>query len=486
MPHVTTNRRPFVGRQAELDSLRRTAKLPRAALVVCRGRRRIGKSTLIQHFAREFQNFYEFQGLAPRDGIENQHQLENFARQLAAQHELPSLLLKDWQEAFALLARLTEGREALIFLDEISWMASKDKDFVGQLKIAWDTRFKKNRDLVLVLCGSVSSWIDKNILNSADFLGRISLSLDLHELPLDKCNEFFSVVGGAPGRRMSALEKFRILSVTGGVPRYLEEIDYSTTAERNINDLCFRAGGILVEEFDRIFNDIFSARAATYRDIVSTLANGARTFSEICERLNVAPSGIFTGYLEDLETCGFVQRDYVYSLTSGKPGKLSRYRLKDNYLRFYLKYIEPVRGKILTGLFESQDVQSFSAFDSIMGLQFQNLVLNNLPAVIRQLKIPAAQVRSAAPYFQNKTARQRACQIDLLIDTKYAVYVCEIKFQQRLSATVAEEVADKAAALKVAPGKTVRRVLIYMGELPATLEESSAFDAVIAFEQFLK
>ncbi|HEV7138735.1 MAG TPA: hypothetical protein VGN43_19010 [Steroidobacteraceae bacterium] len=69
--------------------------------------------------------------------------------------------LHSWQDAFALLARLTEGQRALIFLDEISWMASRDADFVGQLKIAWDTRFKKNPRLVLVLCGSVSSWIDR-------------------------------------------------------------------------------------------------------------------------------------------------------------------------------------------------------------------------------------------------------------------------------------------------------------------------------------
>jgi hypothetical protein len=90
-------------------------------------------------------------------------------------------------------------------------MASRDKDFVGQLKIAWDTRFKKNRRLILVLCGSVSSWIDKNILNSADFLGRVSLSLDLRELPLDKCNDFFGEVGGVAGRRMRTLERSRVL-----------------------------------------------------------------------------------------------------------------------------------------------------------------------------------------------------------------------------------------------------------------------------------
>jgi uncharacterized protein len=185
---ASANRRTFIGRQNELAQLHRAARLTKATLVVCRGRRRIGKSTLIERFGEEFEHFYEFQGFAPREEIANEHQLENFSRQLATQQGLPTLQLQNWHEAFALLARLTQNQKALIFFDEISWMASKDKDFVGQLKIAWDTQFKKNKKLILVLCGSVSSWIDKNILNSADFLGRVSLSLDLHELPLNRCN----------------------------------------------------------------------------------------------------------------------------------------------------------------------------------------------------------------------------------------------------------------------------------------------------------
>lgn len=485
MPPVTTNRHAFIGRENELAQLRRTARLSKAGLIVCRGRRRIGKSTLIEHFAREFEHFYEFQGLAPREQVENEHQLENFGRQLAEQFRLPAMQLQNWHEAFALLSRLTEGQRVLIFLDEISWMASRDVDFVGQLKIAWDTRFKKNRKLILVLCGSVSSWIDRNILNGADFMGRISVSLNLRELPLNKCNEFFHEVGGSAGKRMSALEKSRILCVTGGVPRYLEEVEYGATAERNIVDLCFTRGGFLVDEFDKIFNDIFSARAATYRQIVQTLADGARTFSEICESLDVAPSGIFTEYLEDLATAGFVQRDYVYSLATGKRGKLSRYRLKDNYLRFYLKYIEPVREKIEAGVYDSEEVRSFTAFDGIMGLQFQTLVLNNLPLVLQQLKISPEQVRSASPYFQNRTGRQEACQVDLLIDTKYAVYVCEIKFQRRLTVSVVEEVAEKVGKLKVEAGKSLRRVLIHMGELGKAIEEGAGFDEVVSFERFL-
>ena len=472
----------FIGRESELAQLRRIAGLPKASLVVCRGRRRIGKSTLIQRFAQQFPNSYEFQGLAPRQQLTNRDQLDSFSQQLATQLGLPPLQLRNWHEAFTLLARYTADQEALIFLDEISWMASRDRDFVGQLKIAWDTMFKKNRGLVLVLCGSVSSWIDRNILNSADFMGRTSLSIDLQELSLAECNEFW----GAARDRVSALEKFRVLAVTGGIPRYLEEIDYSATAKQNITDLCFRREGILFGEFDKIFNDIFSRKSATYREVVCKLADGPRSFSEVCAALEVSPNGAISEQLADLETSGFIRRDYVYSPRTGVRGKLSRYRLRDNYLRFYLKYIEPASDRIARGVYDGRGAADFSEFESILGLQFENLVHSNLPGVLGLLGINPAQVVSASPYFQNRTQRQQACQVDLLIDTRYAVYVCEIKFRRRIARTVVDEISAKADKLRIDRSKSLRRVLIHVGELASAVEESMALDHIVSFDRLLK
>ena len=471
----------FVGRDYEIQQFRRIAKLSKSSLVVCRGRRRIGKSTLIEHYAEEFPKFYEFQGLAPWEKLTNSDQLANFSSQLADQLDLPLLQLRSWHEAFVLLGRYTEQQHALILLDEISWMASEDRSFVGQLKIAWDTVFKKNSRLMLVLCGSVSSWIDKNILNSADFMGRVSLTIDLRELALSDCNKFWGTVA----KNVSSLEKFRILSVMGGVPRYLEEVDYSVSAEANITELCFRRGGILFTEFDKIFNDIFQRRSGIYRKIVSTLADGSQNFSDICATLKIDPNGAITGYLVDLVSSGFIQRDYVYSPKTGKRKKQSKYRLKDNYLRFFLKYIEPVKESVNSGIYEEQGVIPIQSFEGILGLQFENLVLNNLPQVLKLLQINSSQVRSASPYFQNKTKRQKSCQIDLLIDTKYAIYICEIKFRKHITGKVVDEVQEKAKRLNIDSCKSVRKALIYVGEMASDVEKRGAFDHIISFEQLL-
>jgi len=127
----------------------------------------------------------------------------------------------------------------------------------------------------------------------------------------------------------------------------------------------------------------------------------------------------------------------------------------------------------------------FLAFESILGLQFENLVLDNLPQVLALLRVSPGQVLSASPYFQNQTRRQQACQVDLLIDTKYAVYLCEIKFRRRITTEVVQEVMAKASRLKIAPGKSLRRALVYAGALAAGIEETMAFDQLLPFDQLL-
>ena len=92
----------------------------------------------------------------------------------------------------------------------------------------------------------------------------------------------------------------------------------------------------------KIFSDIFSKRADSYRTIIRTLLDGATSFAEICKKIGVSQNGAISGYLEDLVSAGFIRRDWVYSAQMGRKGKLSAYRLSDNYLRFYLKYVEPL------------------------------------------------------------------------------------------------------------------------------------------------
>jgi AAA+ ATPase superfamily predicted ATPase len=212
----------FWGRNQELKLLNELKKKKSAGLVTLTGRRRIGKSRLIQEFAQQHGKFIKFQGLYPNKGVSRADQLQEFASDLSKQFHAPEMRFETWSQAFNELAVRARNTECVILLDEISWMAHDDPLFSAQLQKAWDTELSLNAKLILVLCGSVSSWIQDNVIQNANFVGRVSLQIHLQELTLSESSRFWDQYGG---KNLSSYEKLKILSVTGGVPKYLEEIN---------------------------------------------------------------------------------------------------------------------------------------------------------------------------------------------------------------------------------------------------------------------
>lgn len=471
---------PFIGRAFEMEQLNAFFDRKIAGFAVCCGRRRIGKSRLIEEVGKRSSfKFIELYGLAPRKGVTNKTQLENFAEQLANQFKISTPKFTNWQQALDLLAALTKAGAYILFLDEISWMVGKDKDFPGKLKGVWDTTFKHNPQLRLIVCGSVSSWIQANILRNKGFVGRVSLTIELDELPLKDANQFW-----ADTPYVSSYEKFKILSVTGGIPRYLEEIDPHLSAEQNIKRLCFSKGGILLNEFEKIFSDLFGKKSQKFQEIARTLVNQPLSAEEISTTLGMNQTGYFYEKISMLTECGFLTRDHTWNGTH-KSKKLSKFRLKDNYLRFYLKYIEEKKPLIDAGLLRNIDLENLNDWLSIMGLQFENLVLNNLPILLKILDIPEESLLSAAPYFQRKTKRHSGVQIDLLIQTRFTYYVCEIKFRKHIQPLVIDEVQQKITALKLPQNISARPVLIYQGSLSKNIPSKNFFSHIISFDDFL-
>ena len=123
-------------------------------------------------------------------------------------------------------------------------MGSKDPTFTSKLKVWWDLVLQNHPFITLILCGSISTWIDKNIINSTAFFGRVSLYLELTELSIPQCRELLNL----QGFKGSDLDFFKILCVVGGVPWYLEQIQPHQSADENIKRLCFEKSGLLVHE----------------------------------------------------------------------------------------------------------------------------------------------------------------------------------------------------------------------------------------------
>lgn len=474
---------PFVGRANELKSLADLKQKRSSSMVVIKGRRRIGKSRLVEEFSCGTR-FLRFSGLPPTEKTTTSSQMDEFSKQLAMNLNFPRMIANDWSELFLFLAKETRQGCVVILLDEISWMGSKDPDFLGKLKNAWDIEFKKNPELILILCGSVSAWIEENILRSTGFVGRLSLVLDLDELSVPECNQLLTEIGF----RGNAYERFKILSVTGGIPRYLEEIKPDRMADENIKDLCFTKKGVLFREFQEIFLDIFARRSEMYKKIVETLVDGDKEFSDIVSHLNMVKSGHVSEYLNQLTQSGFIRRDYTWNVKDGKESILSRYRLSDNYLRFYLKYIEKNKNKIETKHFDNQSLSMLPGFGSIMGLQFENMVLNNREFIWKKLHVYPGDIITDNPYFQRAQLRKKGCQIDYLIQTKQNVlYACEIKFSKdEIKPDVIQQMQQKIANFYLPRSFSILPVLIYVNGVTDSVIESQYFSHLIDFSSLLQ
>lgn len=467
----------FIGRKKELALLKNIHKRPSATFVVIQGRRRIGKSRLVEHYARD-KIFYSFVGLAPIEGMTAQMQRDEFARQLGEYFGLPGLKAENWADLFTVLATQIKNKTNVVVLfDEISWMGHDDVSFLPKLKNAWDTQFKQNEKFMLVVCGSVSSWIEKNILSSTEFIGRITQKIFLKELSLEECNEFW----GEQREHISAFEKLTFLNIAGGVPLYLEMMNPALSAEENIRQLAFIPGSLFLKEFKRIFHDLFGRKTEMYEKIVRILATGTKELSELATMLKIATTGWLSSRMDELVLAGFVTRDYTWNITTGEDAKLSKYRLSDNYLRFYLKYLEKNVDKIERGSFVLHSLNTLENWSTICGLQFENLVLHNRSKIKEYLNIDLSNVVSDNPFFQHKTAKQSGCQIDYLIQTKFnCLYVCEIKFSKNsLDTSVIEEMKAKMATLKSPKGFSRRPVLIHANGVSEAVLESQYFSHVI-------
>lgn len=473
----------FVGRQRELDKLASLQKKKSSSLVVIRGRRRVGKSRLVREFAKK-QKFYEFAGLPPTEDVTDLEQRTEFARQLSRELGIPIPRADDWGDLFWHLATHTKTGRVIILLDEITWMGHLDPTFLGKLKNTWDIYFKKNDKLILIICGSVSSWIEDNILSSTGFLGRISLNMLLPPLDLKSCIQFW----GQQQSLVSPLEQLKVLSVAGGIPRYLEEVIPERSAEDNIHSMCFEPDGILVNEFNQIFSDLFLKRSEVYRKLVVRLADGAASLDDLCKSISKEKGGVVSGYLNELTQAGFVSRDATWNLHTTRPSSLVRFRLEDNYLRFYLKYIEPRLDRIQLGLLQNQSLGTLPGWDTIMGLQIENLVISNRQLLYPLLRIDPSEIVTDGPFFQRQTQRQAGCQIDYLIQTRLnALYVCEIKVSRKsIGPKVIHEVNEKIKRLTAPKHFSIRPVLIHAGELSNEIEERGFFSHIIDFSSLLR
>ena len=474
----------FFGREDELKDLMALWGKRSGSLVTCRGRRRIGKSTLIEVFAqRSKARFIRIEGVRPKTEYSDRTELQTFARELAAQTRAEDSVPDNWLKAFIRLDReINDKEKTVVLLDEVSWLGHYEETFADLVKIAWDGYWSKHDRLIVVVCGSVSGWIKEHFVDNGAFFGRRSLDLVVKELPLRECVKFW----GRSAARIDAREMIDVLFVTGGVPRYLKEIAPGASASSNIARLAFCPNSILRIDFDEMFSDVITKLPTLSGKIVRALVKRPLSVSETAEAVNAGKGGKIGEALEQLEDAGLVASDAGNNPETGSPMREVRYRLKDNYARFYLRYIEPKKAIIDAGAYRFVSLDALDGWDSVMGLQFENLVLNHYPALIDPLHIGNSLIESAAPYSRRRKGDgTEGLQIDLLIQTRHSNFVVEIKRRREIGMEVVAEVKRKLDKLSTPRGKSARTALVYDGNLAPVVETDGFFDAIIPFRELM-
>ena len=219
------------------------------------------------------------------------------------------------------------------------------------------------------------------------------MDLVVGELPLKDCFSFWR----SSAKRVSLQEKLDLLSITGGVPKYLEELNPALSTDENIRALCFSPEGLLFRDFNQIFHEVFGNRSTIRKDILKALSNGPLTVTALAEALGKETSGHLSDYLEELELSGFIAKDMWINPRTKKPALMARYRLKDNYARFYLHYIEPRNHEVENGLYQFTSLENLPGWQTILGLQFENMMVGNFQLLLPKIGLNGVSLLSASP-----------------------------------------------------------------------------------------
>jgi hypothetical protein len=418
----------IIGRQEEQRELTEIFNSKKAEFVVVYGRRRIGKTFLIEHFFKTKKCLY-FHVTGVQDGLLKE-QLTEFAKAIGKTFYSGATIASatTWMKAFDELNNaidnLAKSQKIIIFMDELPWMATKRSRILQALDYYWNYYWSKNKNLKLVICGSSASWIIKNIIyNKGGLHNRYTSSLLIKPFSLYESNEFLK----SRNIKISDKQLLQLYMTIGGVPHYLDRIKKGLSAAQNIEQLCFRETGILFSEFEKLFKSLFDD-AKVYIElirIISKLREGvSRAYIEENSKLSTK-GGTLTDRLNDLEQAGFIksflpfkhQRQGVY------------YRIIDEYTYFYLKWIEPEKQALYSNdsghwLYKTNS----PIYYSWMGYSFESVCYKHIAQIQKALNIPSGSKAGTWRYSPKRGSKDNGAQIDLLFERNDdAVTICEIK-----------------------------------------------------------
>lgn len=414
----------MVGRKQEVKELNRLYDRDQAELVTIYGRRRVGKTYLVDEtFAGRIT--FRHAGLSPAD--ENARgllklQLEHFYNSLMLHGMEKSEKPKSWLEAFLLLEKflqkIDDGSRQLVFLDELPWLDTPRSGFIRAFEGFWNTWGCHRKNLMVIVCGSANSWIqDKLINNHGGLYNRITYEIKLSPFCLRECEEFYE-------SNHVAISRYDIVQsymIFGGIPYYMGYINGERSLSQNIDDLFFAKNAKLRDEYNRLFASLFVNPEAV-KAIVQLLycRNAGYTRKEITEMLKITDGGRLSRNLNALESSDFVKKYVPFGFRKRE----AHYKLTDPFCIFYLHFIN--NQKQINEKFWQQNVTS-GPITVWRGFAFENVCFNHVDQIKRALGISGVISENSA--WSKRNGDEEGTQIDLLIARNdNVINMCEMKY----------------------------------------------------------
>lgn len=409
----------IIGREAEKRALEKIYASSKSEFVAVCGRRRIGKTFLIKEF---FEGKFTFTmaGLAKGDTKE---QLANFNNSISRQ--FPDVDLKtafNWLDAFENLIRCLSSvrkRRKIVFLDELPWMDTHKSNFVMALEHFWNGWAYMRNDIVLIVCGSSTSWMmDKLINNHGGLHNRLTKSIFLHPFNLYETEKLLK----KQGLDLSRYETAECYMIFGGIPYYLNMLDMDKSLAQNVDALLFDRQGELHQEFENLYAALFK-NSEDYVAVVTALSSkrGGLTRDELTQCTVLTSGGGLSKVLKNLVSCGFVR---VYQDLS--PGKRNIYQLVDFFTLFYFQFMQ---GKVSHSNGFWMSMQGTPRHNVWAGLSFELLVLNHIGQMKKRLGISGVMTEEFA--WRKLSGEGIGAQVDLVLLRKdKTANLCEMKFSE--------------------------------------------------------
>lgn len=413
----------LIGRERECEELKWALDSHRSEFVILYGRRRVGKTFLVRKFFGDSYCFHYVGAHRQKKTV----QLQNFRESLvrySGNREIPSL--NNWHDAFLQLEAYLEGcreQRKVVFFDEMPWIDSQGSDFVVELEYFWSNWVQNRDDIVLIACGSATSWMKEKLEdNQGGLHNRITHRIYLRPFYLNECKAYLI----EKGFEWDDYQILQCYMLFGGVPYYLSLLRPYLSLPENVDALIFRRGGDLSDEFSELYHALFQ-KADRYIALVKLLSSKREGFtrSEI-ERHTGYSGGGLSKMLANLERCDFV----VSYAQFGNKSKQTLFRLADFYTLFYFRYVENNRSR------DEQYWQHHFADRSVVaweGFTFEEVCLRHLPQIKRGLGIAGmATEASSWRYVPQKGDERKGAQIDLVIKrADKLIHLVEMKFSEK-------------------------------------------------------